>query len=120
MEVVPIFGSSMIETLGLGLGPVGTPVPPPVECEPAPHQRDPRAIDLSRRALFIRFKSDGAIYRFDDERIETVFHALQGAESAGKFFHAFVRNKYPTARLPGDCDPFANGVVAPSKEAVPA
>lgn len=52
--------------------------------------------------LYIRFKS-GITYAYDSVPY-SVFDALEKAESVGKFFHRFVRDKYPHHRL--DSDPF--------------
>ena len=53
--------------------------------------------------LFIRYKSGGA-YSYDNVPFD-YYDALQKVESAGKFFHAFIRGKFRYTRL--DKDPFA-------------
>ena len=50
--------------------------------------------------LFIRFKS-GASYAYNAVP-EGVFTALARAESAGSFFHKFVKAKYQYTRLTED------------------
>jgi hypothetical protein len=53
--------------------------------------------------LFIRFKS-GAAYAYDGCPY-TYFDALQKVESAGKFFHSFIRSKLHYTKL--ETDPFS-------------
>lgn len=52
--------------------------------------------------LFIRFKS-GASYSYDNCPFD-YFDALQKVESAGRFFHQFIRGKFRYTKL--DFDPF--------------
>lgn len=52
--------------------------------------------------LFIRFRS-GGIYSYDKVPFD-YYSALQKAESAGKFFHKFIRGKFHYTKL--DKDPF--------------
>lgn len=56
--------------------------------------------------LFIRFVK-GSCYQYQDCP-HHVFHGLVKAESAGKFFHQFAKDKYPGAKL--DYDPFTEGL----------
>lgn len=53
--------------------------------------------------LFIRFRSGGT-YSYDKVPFD-YFDALPKVESAGKFFHQFIRGKFRYTRL--DSDPFA-------------
>lgn len=56
--------------------------------------------------LFIRFVK-GTCYLYEDCP-HSVYESLTKAESVGKFFHQFVRGKYPTHKL--DYDPFVEGL----------
>lgn len=53
--------------------------------------------------LFIRFKSGGS-YQYDGVPFD-YFDAIQKVESAGRFFHRFIKGKFKYTRLP--IDPFA-------------
>jgi hypothetical protein len=53
--------------------------------------------------LFIRFKS-GIAYSYDGVPFD-YYDAIQKVESAGKFFHRFIRGKFHYSKL--DSDPFA-------------
>lgn len=53
-----------------------------------------------QRTLFIRFKS-GETYSYDGVPYDH-FDALQKVESAGKFFHRFIRGKFRYTRLSRD------------------
>lgn len=53
--------------------------------------------------LFIRFRS-GGVYSYDGVPYD-YYDSLQKVESAGKFFHQWIRNKFHYTRL--DKDPFA-------------
>lgn len=53
--------------------------------------------------LFIRFKS-GGVYSYDKVPFD-YYDTLKKVESAGKFFHQFIRGKYRYKKL--DQDPFA-------------
>lgn len=55
--------------------------------------------------LYIRFKS-GVTYAY--KAPWSMFDALTKQESAGKFFHANIRNKLEFKKL--DSDPFVSGV----------
>lgn len=63
------------------------------------------AIAHQAKQLFIRFKS-GITYSYDDVPYD-YFDALQKVESAGKFFHQFIKNRFTHHRLEGD--PFRAG-----------
>lgn len=58
------------------------------------------AIGYEPDALFIRFKS-GQIYRYDGVP-HVHFDALQKVESAGQYFHHYIRSKFRYERLPQD------------------
>lgn len=62
------------------------------------------AIGYKLNKLFIRFRSGGS-YSYDDVPFD-YFDALQKVESAGKFFHQFIRGKFRYTRLAND--PFAH------------
>lgn len=61
------------------------------------------AIGFNLGTLFIRFKS-GISYSYDNVPYD-YFDALQKVESAGRFFHKFVRGKFRYSKL--ENDPFA-------------
>ena len=63
-----------------------------------------QTIGFESDTLFLRFKS-GQSYSYDHVD-RGVFEAMTKAESVGKFFHRFVRNKYRHHRL--ERDPFMN------------
>lgn len=50
------------------------------------------AIGYEMGKLFIRFNS-GITYRYEDVP-HNIFDSLQKVESAGKFFHRFIRDKF--------------------------
>ena len=57
-------------------------------------------------SLFIRFVK-GKCYQYLDCPHQ-IYHSLVRSESAGKFFHQFVKEKYASAAL--DYDPFVEGL----------
>lgn len=65
------------------------------------------------QALFLRFHS-GEVYRYDGVP-RGVFDAMERADSAGRFFHKFVKGKYRYTRL--DIDPFQAQAVSPTPRA---
>lgn len=62
------------------------------------------SVGHENKTLFIRFKS-GVSYSYDDVPFDH-YDALAKAESAGRFFHRFVKGKYRYHRLLND--PFLN------------
>lgn len=63
------------------------------------------AVGYQRGDLFIRFKSGGS-YKYDSVPFD-YFDAMQKVESAGKFFHQFIKSKFIYHKLP--IDPFVKG-----------
>ena len=58
------------------------------------------AIGYNDLTLYIRFKSGGTYAYAETPR--SVFDALRKAESAGQFFHRFIKGKYRYERLEHD------------------
>jgi hypothetical protein len=48
--------------------------------------------------LEIEFKSSGAIWQYFDVP-ESVFYAMQSADSCGKFFHANIKGQYRESQV---------------------
>lgn len=57
-------------------------------------------VGFDNEALFVAFKR-GKTYRYEGVSRDT-FDALAKAESPGKFFHQFIRDKYPAKAVEGD------------------
>lgn len=56
-------------------------------------------VGFDRDKLYIQFKS-GITYEYDGVS-DAVFFALSKAESAGQFFHRFIRSKYVFRKVNG-------------------
>ena len=65
------------------------------------------AIGYKLGQLFIRFKS-GVTYSYDNVPF-SYFDSLQKVESAGQFFHRFIRNHKDFHHTRLDFDPFMKG-----------
>lgn len=61
------------------------------------------AVAYSLGNLFIRFHS-GGVYSYDKVPF-AIYDGIRTAESAGKFFHRFIKGQYEYHKL--DSDPFA-------------
>jgi hypothetical protein len=63
-----------------------------------------QTVGYEDKTLFIRFHSGGC-YRYDGAPYDC-FDALQKVESAGHYFHRFIKGKYRYKKM--ENDPFLN------------